>query len=109
MIRKALFASFVTICAAGNGAQATDSGPRLVNAGGDLEVVHGPGSANVVGGAHAAIAGGGDNMSYGVAPGARTQEPGPAAALSGGGDEARLVYEQQVAPAPTRLADARRR
>ena len=48
-------------------------------------------------------------MSYGVAPGARTQEPGPAAALFGGGDEARLVYEQQVAPAATRLADARRR
>lgn len=109
MIRNTLLASLVALCAAGSGARAADSGPRLVNTGGDLEVVHAPGAAgNVVGGADAAISGGGDDMVYRAAPGAWTQEAGAVARLTGGGDEARLVYER-IDPATTRLADARRR
>ena len=108
MTRNTLFASIVALGTAASGAQAADPGPWLVNAGGDLGVVHGPRPANVVGGVHAAIAGGGDNMSYQAAPDARTQEPGMAATLTGGGEDARLVYER-IAPAATRLADARRR
>jgi hypothetical protein len=92
MIRNALFASFIVLGAAGDGARAGDAGPWLVNTGGDLEVAHGSPSANLVGGAHVTIAGGGDNLSYEVALGGRTQTPGPIATLTGGGEEARLAY-----------------
>ena len=108
MTRNALFASFVALGVTAGGAQAADPGPWLVNTGGDLGVVYAAQPANVAGGAHAAIAGGGDNMNYQAAPDARTQEAGPAAALTGGGEDARLVYEQ-FAPAAVRLADARLR
>lgn len=108
MIRNALLASFMAFGAAAGGAQAADTGPWLVNTGGDLEVVHGTRAGNVAGGAYAVIAGGGGDMSYQAAPDAHTQEAGPAAALTGGGEDARLVYEQ-AAPAAARLADARLR
>lgn len=108
MIRNALSASLIALGVAASGAVAADEGPRLVNTGGDFDVVHGSGSANVVGGTHAAITGGGDNMSYHAAPGARGQEHGLVARLVGGGEDARLVYERS-APAATLMADARRR
>lgn len=109
MIRNALSASLIALGVAASGALAADESPRLVNTGGDFDVVHGSGHANVVGGTHAVIAGGGDNMSYHAAPGARGQEHGPVARLVGGGDDARLVYERTAPAAATLLADARRR
>ncbi|GAA0590489.1 hypothetical protein GCM10009416_31230 [Craurococcus roseus] len=109
MVRKAFLMFSIALGAAASGAQASDFGPWLVNTGGDLEVVHGPRPANVVGGTHAAISGGGDDMTYQASAGARTQEPGQIATLIGGGDGAQLVY-QQAAPAAGRLlADAQRR
>ena len=108
MTRNTLFASLLALGATATVAHAFDYGAPVGNAGGAPDVVHGPRSANVVGGAHVVIAGGGDNMSYQAAPDARTQEPGMAATLTGGGEDARLVYER-TAPAATRLADARRR
>lgn len=109
MVRKAFFMSAIALGAAASSTQASHFGPLLVNTGGDLEVVYGPLPANVVGGTHAAISGGGDDMTYQASAGARTQEPGQVATLIGGGDGAQLVY-QQAAPAAERLlADARRR
>lgn len=103
MIRNALFASLIALGAHG-AAQAAEPGPWLVNTAGGPEVVHGPRHANVVGGGHAAITGGGDNLTYHAAPEARTQAPGPVATLSGGGEDARLLHEP-IAPATTRLAE----
>ncbi len=92
-VRGFALAAAVAMGATGCAARAGDDGPRLVNRNGDQEVVYArPSDANVVGGAYAAIAGGGDNLVYNAAPGARLQEPGLVARLIGGGDNAQVAY-----------------
>ena len=92
-VRGFALAAAVALGAAGCAARAGDDGPRLVNRNGDQGVVYArPSDATVVGGAYAAIAGGGDDLVYSAATGARVQEPAPVARLIGGGDNARVVY-----------------
>lgn len=99
MFRKAVFASLITLGAAGGAAQAADEGPYLVNRNGNQEVVYGSRPDNVVGGAHATITGGGENTTYQAAPGgARFEEPRITGSLSGGGDDEVITYA-----APARL------
>lgn len=105
MFRKTVFASLIALGAAASAgaAQAADDGPQLVNRNGSQEVVYDDGTtrANVVGGAHATITGGGDNLTYRAAPGARSEEPALIGRLSGGGDDETITY---AAPAPARRA-----
>ncbi len=99
MFRKTAFASLFALGAAAGAAQAADNGPQLVNRNGSQEVVYDQALRdNVVGGAVAAITGGGDDMTYHAAPGARTEEPALIGRLSGGGDDEVITYT-----APARL------
>ncbi len=91
--RKTALASLIALSVAACTAQASDDGPRLVNRNGDQEVVHArPPRGNVADGAHAAIAGGGEDMVHSAAPGARVGEPRLVGRLAGVGEDARVVY-----------------
>jgi len=98
MFRKTAFASLIAlgnaVATASGAAQAADGGPQLVNRNGSQEVVYdGDRSANIVGGAFAAISGGGENTTYQAAPaGARFEEPRLIGRLSGGGEDETLTY-----------------
>lgn len=92
MFRNAAFASLIVLGTAAGAAQAADGEPRLVNRNGSQEVVYEQGRDNIVGGAYATIAGGGDNTVYSAAPGARTEAAAPVARLVGGGDNAQVIY-----------------
>lgn len=102
MIRVTLFASCLILgAAATSGAQAFDHGARLASA----VSIYAPRTDNVVGGAHAAIAGGGDNMGYQAADDARSQEAAGVGRMVGGGEGALVVYER-AAPSTVHVADA---
>ncbi|MDI3306155.1 MAG: hypothetical protein QJR07_03550 [Acetobacteraceae bacterium] len=103
MLRKVLLASVLTLGAAGI-AQAQDPGPWLIGGGDNAQVVYAEPTNNVVGGAVAAISGGGENtqIAYGRLPAAHAQDS-MTAELVGGGENARVVYHQAT-PAESMLA-----
>lgn len=103
MIRTTLFASCLILgAAAATGAQAFDHGARLVGA----SNIHAPRTDNLVGGAHATITGGGDNMRYHAADDARSQEALGIGRMVGGGEGAFVVYER-AAPSAVQMAATR--
>lgn len=104
---RGVLAAAMALAMAGT-ALAADPGPWLVNNGGDVEVVYGPRPGNVVGGAHASVAGAGDDSVYSAAFGGQTQRPTGfvAAQVNVGGDD-QLVYTPLAPTAPGSLMAAR--
>jgi hypothetical protein len=66
--------------------------PLLSGGGNNLTITYGPDRGQtVVGGAHAAIQGGGDNTAYSATPGGQARE-GRVGALVGGQQDKRVLY-----------------
>jgi hypothetical protein len=106
VFRNSTFLASVIALGSVGAVQARDVGPRLVGGGENTQVVYAEPSRNVVGGGHATISGGADNLRITYGPRATAQAAiGRVAELVGGGDNAQVVYHQ-TAPSGSMVAGA---